>query len=134
MFTAGTVLFAAATYLVMLVAFYHARMRRFHAPVMASIIVIDLFFPVYLYLNREWIRRLIENEEIFSFLIWMHLILVITLYTLYVFQVKLGRRLLAGDETVRSDHRAQGRGILIVRALVIFTGALLVEPPEDPPA
>ncbi len=133
MFTAGTVLFVAVTYLLMVAAVYRARLRRFHVPVMATIVVIDIFFPVYLYLTKDWIRRLFENEEIFSFLIWMHLILVITLYTLYVFQVKLGRRLLAGDETARADHRAQGRGILVVRALMVITGALLVEPPEAVP-
>ena len=31
------------------------------------------------------------------------------------------------DNSVRIDHRAQGKALLLVRALVIFTGALLVE-------
>ncbi len=127
---AGTVMFAAATYLLMVAAFYRAKVRRFHVPVMAVIITVDLFFPIYLYLTRDWIRRLFEQEEIFSFLIWMHLILVISLYLLYFFQVQTARRLLAGDEAARADHRSQGKGILIVRALMITTGALLVEAPK----
>ncbi|HHH36649.1 MAG TPA: hypothetical protein ENK48_07460 [Gammaproteobacteria bacterium] len=133
MLTAGTVIFAAATYLLMVVAFYQAKARRFHIPVMAGIILIDLCFPVYLYLTRDWIRRLFDEGEIFSFLIWMHLILVITLYLLYFFQVQTARRILSGDGDARPDHRSQAKGILIVRALVIMTGALLAESPESAP-
>ncbi len=124
-------MFAAATYLLMVAAFYGARVRRFHIPVMATIIAIDIFFPFYLYLTRDWIRRLFEQEEIFSFLIWMHLILVITLYLLYFFQVQTARRIMAGDAAARRDHHSQGKGILIVRALMITAGALLVEAPKE---
>lgn len=124
----GTVLFAATTFVIMLATFFLARMRRVHIPVMITIMVIDLFFPVYLYMTRDWHKKLIEHGEIFSFLMWMHFILVITLYVLYVVQIQTARRLLGGDDAVRKDHRAQGIGILITRGLVIFTGALLAEP------
>lgn len=124
----GTVLFATTTLGIMLVTFFLARMRRVHVPVMASIMVIDLFFPVYLFLTRDWHKKLIEHGEIFSFLMWMHFILVITLYVLYVVQIQTARRLLGGDDSMRKDHRTQGIGILITRGLVIFTGALLAEP------
>jgi hypothetical protein len=125
---AGTVIFASVTYLIMVVTYYLARFRRFHVTVMASIMVIDFFFPVYLYLTHNWAKRLIDHEEIFSFLIWMHFILVLTLYVLYVFQIMAGRKILRGDEAGRSDHKAQAKGILVAKALVIITGALLVEP------
>lgn len=124
----GTVLFATTTFVIMLVTFFLARVRRVHVPVMIAIMVVDLFFPVYLYLTRDWHKKLIEHGEIFSFLMWMHFILVITLYVLYVVQIQTARRLLGGDDTMRKDHRAQGIGILIARGLVIFTGALLAEP------
>jgi len=125
---AGTVIFACISYMIMLAGYYLSRYRRFHITVMSSIMVIDFFFPVYLYLTRDWIKRLIDHEEIFSFLIWMHFILLITLYILYVFQMMAGRKILQGDEQSRPDHRAQAKGILIAKALVIITGALLVEP------
>jgi len=124
----GTVLFATTTFLIMLSAFYLARLRRLHVPVMMSVMIIDLFFPVYLYMTRDWHKKLIEHGEIFSFLMWMHFILVITLYVLYVVQIQTARRLLGGDDAVRKDHRTQGIGILIARGLVIFTGTLLAEP------
>jgi hypothetical protein len=128
----GTVLFASATFALMLAAFFLARMRRVHVPIMVSIMVADLFFPVYLYMTRDWHKKLIEHGEIFSFLMWMHFLLVITLYVLYVVQIQTARRLLGGDERVRGDHRTQGIGILITRGLVIFTGALLAEPVANP--
>ncbi|MCC6208077.1 MAG: hypothetical protein IT488_07985 [Gammaproteobacteria bacterium] len=128
----GTGLFASATFALMLAAFYHARMRRVHVPVMISIMVADLFFPIYLYMTRDWHKKLIEHGELLSFLMWMHLILVITLYVLYVVQIQTARRLLGNDESVRKDHRTQGIGILVTRGLVIFTGALLAEPVATP--
>jgi hypothetical protein len=124
-------MFALATYALMLLAAYYARYRALHMPLMAVVIVSDLFFPVYLYVTRNWYRRLIEHAEIFSFLIWMHFILVITLFMLYFVQVQTARGLLRGADGARGAHRSQAIGILITRALVILTGALLVEPEGD---
>lgn len=124
----GTVLFATTTFIIMLVTFFLARVRRVHIPVMATIMVIDLFFPVYLFLTRDWEKKLIDHGEIFSFLMWMHFILVITLYVLYVVQIQTARQILGGADAAKGDHRAQGIGILITRGLVIATGALLAEP------
>lgn len=126
-------IFAVATYLLMLAAFYWHRVRSFHIPVMATIMVIDLLIPVYLVFTRDWYRRLIVQEEIFSFMIWMHVILVLTLYGLYVLQIQAGRRIARGDDGARPDHRTQGIGILVVRGLVILSSALLIEP-ETPHA
>ncbi len=127
---AATVIYAALSYLLMVAAFFFSRVRYLHMTVMVTIMVSDLFFPVYLYMNREWGRRLFDEEEIFSFLIWMHVILIITLYLLYFLQIQTARGILKGSSTSRSEHHNQARGILIVRALVIITGALLVEPEQ----
>lgn len=127
MFTAPTVLFVAATYALMCLAYVLPQWRLFHRSVMLSVMAIDLLFPFYLYFNRDWWRRLIEQQEILSFMIWMHLILVITLYILYFFQLQAARQLLRGDQSVRNEHRSQGLGIIITRGLVLVTGALLVE-------
>lgn len=126
--TAATIWVALGTYGLMIVAFYLYRSRIFHITVMAGVMVFDALMPFYLYLNRDWYHRLIEREEIFSFLIWMHLGLVITLYALYVLQISAGRRLLKGQNEVRGEHRGQAKAILLVRALVLATAALLVDP------
>ncbi|MFZ1545634.1 MAG: hypothetical protein WAT12_00810 [Candidatus Nitrotoga sp.] len=94
---------------------------------MTSIILFDLGMPVYLYIFKDWYRRLIVESEITSLLIWIHLMMIVMMYALYIMQVKTALRLLRGDNSIRVDHGAQGRAILLVRALVIFTGALLVE-------
>ncbi len=129
----GAFIFVAATYLVMLVAFRLSHWRVFHVTVMATIMLIDMLIPVYLVFTRDWYLRLIKQEEIFSFMIWMHVILVLALYALYLLQIPAGRRLLRGEEGIRPDHRAQGIGILIVRGLVILSAALLIEPATPPP-
>ncbi|RMH22591.1 MAG: hypothetical protein D6698_00970 [Gammaproteobacteria bacterium] len=118
---------ASLTYLLMCVAYRFHAMRRFHGPVMASIILFDLAMPFYLYLTRDWYQRLIVDGDILSFLLWMHLGLIMTLYTFYVLQVSSAIRLWKNDNEPRSSHAAFAKGILIVRALVILTGWLLAE-------
>lgn len=130
MFSAGTVIAATAVYLLMLAAFFSARQRRFHVPVMIGAMVFDIGMPFYLYLTKDWYRRLITEGELTSFLLWTHLLLVLTLYMLYVMQIQSARHILRGELSVRTDHRAQGKAVLLVRALVIVTGALMVETPK----
>ncbi len=128
MLTAGTVWCALATYMLMLVAFRYAKHRAFHVPVMIFIILFDVCMPFYLYLNKDWHRRLIvEGELLTSLVLWAHVILLIMLYVLYIVQVRTAIRLLRGDSSVRASHREQALGVLMVRGVVIMTGALLVE-------
>lgn len=127
---AATILVALATYVLMIAAFYFSRYRRMHIAVMVAVMIFDALMPFYLYMNRDWYHRLIEREEIFSFLLWMHLGLVITLYVLYVLQAQAGRKILKGDNAVRHEHRGQAKAILFVRGLVLATAALLINPEE----
>jgi len=132
---AGPFYAALASYVLMLAAFYWHRQRAFHVPVMISVILFDLLMPVYLVMNRDWYRRLLEQGDILSFGVWMHFGLIVTLFVLYAIQVHTALRMLRprdGDPaTVRRDHRAQGLGILLARALVIVSGAVLYEPEPD---
>jgi len=118
------------TYFVMLAAFYLRRVKWFHVSTMVFIIVFDLSMPVYLYLTRDWKTRLINDGDIFSFGVWMHFGLLITLFVLYAIQVMAGIKLLrrVSDGSSRGEHRNVATGILIVRALVIVSGALLAQP------
>jgi heme exporter protein D len=101
---------------------------------MVFIMLFDLAVPVYLFLRRDWYTRLFEHGDIASFLVWMHFILPLALYILYVFQILAARKILRGEADAdeyregRSDHRGQAKAILVVRALTIFTGMLLIEP------
>lgn len=124
---AGTVVFAFATYLLMLVAFFLARRRAFHIPAMIGIMLLDLCMPFYLYMHKDWHRRLIQEGELTSYLLWTHFLLLLTLYILYTMQIQAGRRLLRGEEPCRAEHQAQGKAILVVKGFVVVTGALLVE-------
>ena len=123
-----------ATYLLMLFAFSKPQWRTFHIYTMVFIMLFDLAVPVYLFLRRDWYTRLFEHGDISSFLVWMHFILPLALYILYIFQILAARKLLQGDvdaeiySSARIDHRGQGKAILVVRALTIFTGVLLIEP------
>jgi hypothetical protein len=128
MITVGTVWFVLATYVLMLAAYFYSRYRWFHVPVMAGMVVVDLIFPFYLYLTHDWYKRLIVHQEIFSFLIWMHVGLVLTLYILYFLQIQTARKIFAGNDEIRGEHRSQAYAILLVRAVVIATALMLVDP------
>ena len=134
---AGPFYVASITFLLMIVAMRLHQHRRFHITVMASVIMFDLAMPFYLVMTRDWGTRLIDHGDILSFGVWMHFGLIVTLYVLYVIQVQTALKLLRsskqgdGGETLADlyrDHRAQGKGILLARALVIVTGAVLADP------
>lgn len=124
----ATTLAALGSYALMLAAYFFPRQRLFHIPAMFAVIVFDLALPVYLYLHRDWWERLIEHQEIFSPLIWMHFTLFAAMYALDAVQILTGRKLLAGDDKAREDHRSQAKMLLGVRGLVIISGAMLANP------
>jgi hypothetical protein len=126
----GTVIAASLTYLLMLAAYFLPRRRYFHIPAMIAIILFDVGMPFYLYMHRDWWHRLIEQQNILSSLVWMHFLLLATMYTLDAAQIYTARKLLKGDPEAREEHRSQGKALLIVRGLVILTGAALASP-ED---
>jgi len=124
----GALLFGITTYALMVVAFFMAKRRTLHMPVMIVAVLFDLLIPFYLVLTNDWYKRLIAQEEIFSFMIWMHFILVLTLYALYGLQIMTIKKMVNGDEAARKEHRTQGLGILIARGLVILSAAMLIDP------
>ncbi len=122
----GTILAVLVSFIAMGAAYRFARIRSLHITSMIMVMVFDIAFPIYLYLANDWYKRLIEKEQIFSFSIWMHFMLIIVLYTLYVIQIQAGRKLWAGDKNIRQEHKLQGRGIMTARLMVFITGALLI--------
>ena len=124
---ADTVIVATLTYPIMLFAYHMRQRRKIHIPIMVAIMIFDLLMPFYLYATRDWKTRLIDDGDILSFMVWTHIGLLITLFVLYGLQIAAGRRLLKGDVTARPEHRSIAKGLLLVRALVIASGALLVQ-------
>ncbi len=127
-----SILLVLCSFVVMFIAYYVRKQRLWHIRLMGSVMLFDLIFPVYLYAAHDWKYRLIDQEELFSFLIWAHLFLILTLYSLYVFQVQEGKQVIAKREGARQNHRVQSRGIFVIRALVFITGALLIAPEAVP--
>lgn len=125
-----TILLTVATYLLMVVAFLRPASRRFHIATMSFIIVYDALMPIYLFLNRDFHKRLIEHHDILTFGVWMHVVGALVLYVLYAFQVIAARRILRdpNDAVARREHRQQGLGILGMRGYVILSGAMLYDP------
>ena len=119
---------ATASYLLMLVAYFLPKHRAFHMPVMGATIIFDITMPFFLATHRNWWHRLIEQNDIFSFLVWMHFGLLITMYALEAAQMASARQILKGVPTARSAHHSQARALLVARALVIVTGGVMAEP------
>ena len=131
---ATSVLLVLMSFALLAAAWYWRKQRRFHIAAMSCLMVFDFFFPVYLYLTHDWWKRLIVDGDIFSFLLWSHLIFVMVLFALYVLQVMAGRAMLqkpASSEDyqrTQGEHRKQFIGIVVARLLVLASGALLIVP------
>jgi len=128
-----SIILVSISFVVLAAAWFWRKQRRFHIGAMATLIVFDVMFPFYLYLTHDWYTRLIEHGDIFSFLIWSHVMLVMILYSLYVLQVIAGRSMLkhpagAKHHYHRGEHQKQFLGIVIVRLLVFTSGWLLLVP------
>ncbi len=121
----GTFLAAGASYALMLIAYRLNRIRYFHVPAMISVMVFDVLFPFYLYSHRHWWHRLIEQQEIFSSLVWMHAGILLVLYALYFAQIYTAIRIMKGGNESRASHRSQGKVVLVVKLFAILTGMLL---------
>lgn len=124
-----TILIAVATYVLMIIAYFMHRHRKFHMGVMIGVMAFDLLIPIYLFMRRDWYGRLIDHEDILTFGVWMHFMVVLVLYILYAVQIAAARKILRGEdsESARQEHRAQAKGILLVRGFVLLTGAMLYD-------
>jgi len=131
---ATSVLLVSMSFILLAAAWHWRKQRYFHIAAMVLLMVFDLFFPVYLYLTHDWWQRLIVDGDIFSFLLWSHLIFVMVLFALYVLQVLAGRAMLQNPphsedhQRTREEHRKQFIGIVVARLLVFASGALLIVP------
>ncbi|EAU53355.1 hypothetical protein [Mariprofundus ferrooxydans] len=123
-----SVILVLISFAVMAAAWALKKRHSLHIGLMSSVMLFDMLFPIWLYLTHDWIKRLIDHGELLSFLVWTHLFLILTLYSLYVLQVQAGRGMLSGNAAMRPSHRLQSRGILIVRIFVFISGALLIAP------
>ncbi|HQT25253.1 MAG TPA: hypothetical protein PLK99_01480 [Burkholderiales bacterium] len=121
----GTFTAAGASYVLMLVAYRLHRIRYFHVPVMISVMIFDLSLPFYLYSHRHWWHRLIDQQEIFSSLVWMHAGILIVMYALYATQIYTAIKIMKGENESRAAHLSQGKVLLVVRLFAILTGFLL---------
>jgi hypothetical protein len=119
---------ALISYAAMVAAYFLHRHRWLHVPIMAGCLLFDVSMPIYLYTHRNWYHRLIEQGDLFSFLVWMHFGLLVGMYVLYGMQIWTARRMLAGHPDARADHHSQGKMMLLARGLVIVTGAILASP------
>jgi len=125
MFASKVFLVSSLSMLFMLAAYWRPRPRIWHVSVMSVCILYDIAIPFYLFGARNWPHRLIDQGEIFDYLVWMHVVLDILLFTMYVMQVQAGIRLWRGGEASRMPHAQQAKIILVVRALSILSGGML---------
>lgn len=125
MFSSPVVIGSFLTYLLMLLAWYFHRPRVLHVGAMAICMVYDLCVPFYLFYTRHWMHLLIDKGMILDFLLWMHIGLDIMLFVMYYMQIRAGLQVWRGVPGMRDMHRQQGKVILVVRILVVLSGALL---------
>jgi len=124
----ASVVLVLASFVWLLFALGLRKQHKLHAAMMAVLWLFDALFPIYLYLTHDWYTRLVTHQELLSFALWAHLILVISLHALYVLQMMSGRQMLQQPDVERKNHHMQARAFVILRVFVFVSGALLIVP------
>ncbi len=117
--------------IVMAVGFYFRRQRQKHVKIMSFAMVWDVILILQIELSRSAIlkaTKAVSNPWILN----LHVSIAVSTVLLYIAMIYTGRKLLAGQEQIRSRHRALGYGTLMMRVLTFITSFWAVIPKDLP--
>jgi uncharacterized membrane protein YozB (DUF420 family) len=104
----------------MILGVYLRRDRKKHVKIMSSAIAWDILLILQIELSRGAIKKasaVMTNPMLLK----VHLFFAIGSVVLYVLMVLSGRKLLAGDNSVRQKHKLLGRTTLFFRIMTFIT-------------
>ncbi|OUR99856.1 hypothetical protein A9Q84_02175 [Halobacteriovorax marinus] len=104
----------------MIIGVYNRRNRMRHVKIMSCVIIWDILLILQIELTRGAVAKaakVLTNPLMLK----IHLFFAIGSVVLYIFMVVYGRKLLSGDESVRSKHKKLGWTTLTFRFLTLVT-------------
>lgn len=101
-----------------------------HMRLMCAAFAVDLALVLYIEGTRHAVERVVSTPRP---LVWFHAAISVAVLLLYVAQITLGRRMLAGRVSTRRTHVVLGLTFLLCRGLNYAT-AFMVSTPAAPTA
>ena len=98
------------------------RNRAWHPKIMFTAFVLDVLLVLYIEFTLQAIERVVSETGL---LLWFHAGVSTTVILLYIAMIVLGRRLLRGDNTIRTLHRNLGIALLVLRSINYVTSYMV---------
>ncbi len=116
--------------LIMLIGVYFRRQRTKHIKLMSAAMIWDVVLILQIELSRSAIvkaSKALSNTTALN----IHVSIAVATVVLYIFMIQSGRKLLAGELTIRPRHRMLGWTTLTMRILTFVTSFWAVIPKES---
>ncbi len=113
--------------LLMLAGIVARKRRQLHVKIMSSAMIWDILLILQVELSRSAIlkaSKAVTNPLILN----IHVSFAVTTVILYGFMVYSGRKMLAGDVSIRAKHRILGYSTFLMRILTFITSFWAVAP------
>ncbi len=104
------------------VGLFNRRRPSWHPKFMIAAFTIDLLLVLYIEFTRQAVEKVASNTEL---LLWVHAGISLGVLGCYVGMILLGRKMLAGEVTVRSRHRDLGLTFCVLRTLNYITAMMI---------
>lgn len=115
--------------IVMVIGIINRRKRSNHVTLMSIAMIWDVILILQIELSRSAILKASKAASN-ALALNIHVAIAVTTVVLYGFMVHSGRKLLAGDNTIRPRHKKLGWTTLAMRILTFATSFLAVAPKE----
>ena len=102
--------------------------RSVHPKIMAAAFTADVLLLLYIEFTLQAVEKVVGVEKVaddVGIILWIHAAISITVIVLYVVMIVLGRKLLRGDESVRSVHRRLGITFCVLRSANFVTSFMV---------
>lgn len=119
----STVIFQIQSFLIMslmILGVYNSKNRKKHVKIMSGAIIWDIILILQIEITRS---AIVKASKVMTnpLLLKIHLFFAIGSVVLYVLMVLSGRKLLAGDNSVKQKHKLLGRTTLFFRIMTFVT-------------
>lgn len=101
--------------------------RKKHVPIMTTVLIWDVLLILQIELTRGAINKA-SQAPINPALLNIHVSFAVSSVVFYALLVWTGRKLLAGDESIRAKHKIFGWSAVALRTLTLITSFFAVAP------
>lgn len=112
-------------YALMVFGVWKRRKRKVHVPVMTGVIILDVILILQIELTRGAVEKA-SKAMVNPTLLNIHVTFALLSVILYVLLVFTGRKVLAGEKTMRPPHKLFGWAAFVMRSLTLLTSFFAV--------